>query len=231
MTFKLEGITWHDVSHLIRHQQFKFAADCSGDKIIEDRVIAVPEFINDLNLFEEYDNAMRALIKLYRKAINRNVHIQDARLMLPRTMTTFYYVTGSLGACIRFITQRIDRQVQPKSDNVVAMQLLLELCKILPALACIISPNMPNSFYIKETQTNFASKWEAPLLQNKLALKNIKLNDDMFVYGNKHRDELPGNKSFVKLWDDYLMELKNISDEYYKTHSEIVNDCITGDWK
>lgn len=231
ITFKIEGMTWHDVSHLIRHQQFKFAADCSGDKIIENRPIAKPEFIDSLGLSEEYDDAIKKLVHIYNVAINNNVHIQDARLMLPRTMTTFYYVTGSLGACINFIKQRIDRQVQPKSDNIMAMQLLIELCKIIPALSCIISPDMPNNFYINETKTNFASKWQLPLPQNKKQLEDYTKDSSKFVYGKYSRDDLIGNETFKKEWLRYMEEFENIKNKYYAQNKEIVDDCTIGDWR
>lgn len=230
ITFKIEGITWHDVSHLIRHHGFAFAADCSGDKIIENRAIAKPEFIDELQLFEEYNDAMKKLMHIYNVAINNNVHIQDARLMLPRTMTTFYYVTGSLNTCIKFIRQRIDRQVQPKSDNIVAMQLLLKLCEYLPALTQIITPDIPNIFYINETQTNFASKWELPLEQNKKKLENIKLNKNDFIYENG-RDTLIGNKYFVELWTKYTNKFYSMKNKYYASHKDLVDDCTTGDWR
>lgn len=231
VTFKIEGMTWHDVSHLIRHQNFKFAADCSGDKVIENRSIAMPEFIEELHLEKDYDTAMRLLTKLYNVAINHNVHIQDARLMLPRTMTTFYYVTGSLNACINFIRQRIDRQVQPKSDNIIAMKLLLELCKVIPALSNVVNPNMENKFYTNETKTNFASKWEMPLPQNEVYLKDIDLNPQQFVYGSFHRDSLPGNAHFVELWNMYLKEFYEIKRKYYEENESIVCDCSIGAWK
>lgn len=231
VTFKIEGMTWHDVSHLIRHKNFTFAADCSGDKVIENRAIALPEFITDLGLQNEYNEAMKKLMHIYNIAVNNNVHIQDARLMLPRTMTTFYYVTGSLNACISFIKQRIDRQVQPKADNIIAMQLLLELCKILPQLTQIISPDIENRFYINETKTNFASKWELPLEHNKKALKDVELNDTDFTYKGQHRDELLGNSHFVELWNNYLKEFYNIKNIYYDSNKETVDACINGDWK
>lgn len=230
ITFKLEGITWHDVSHLIRHHNFTFAADCSGDKIMENRAIAKPEFIDELDLSKEYDDAMKTLTRIYNVAINNNVHIQDARLMLPRTMTTFYYVTGSLNTCIRFIKQRIDRQVQPKSDNVVAMQLLLELCKILPQLTQVITPDIPNTFYINETTTNFASKWELPLEQNKKMLERANLDSNDFIYKNG-RDKLIGNKHFVEIWNKYLKQFYSLKDEYYREHKDLIDACTTGEWR
>lgn len=234
VTFKIEGMTWHDVSHLIRHQNFKFAADCSGDKIIENRPIALPDFINEIGEYDDYAQAMYLLTKIYNKAINKGVHIQDARLMLPRTETTFYYVTGSLRACIEFIKQRIDRQVQPKSDNIIAFQLLLEICRRIPELSWIINPNMENRFYINETTTNFASKWQGPLEHNKQAFAQTHLDNSIFTYGGKDRNEMIGNKRFKEIWNNYMKQYQIIKDNYLFENpnaKEIIDACMKGDWK
>lgn len=234
VTFKIEGMSWHDVSHLIRHQNFKFAADCSGDKIMENRPIVLPDFINEIGEYNDYAQAMYLLTKIYNKAINKGVHIQDARLMLPRTETTFYYVTGSLRACIEFIKQRIDRQVQPKADNIIAFQLLLEICRKIPELSWIINPNMENKFYINETTTNFASKWQGPLAHNKKAFEQTKLDNSIFTYGGKDRNEMIGNKRFIEIWDGYMKQYQEIKDSYLFQNpnaKEIIEDCTKGDWK
>lgn len=229
ITFKIENMSWHDVSHLIRHTQLSYASDCSGDKVIENRPIILPQAVTDCDCFEEYDEAMRLLNYCYDKILNDGGHIQDARLMLPRTMTTFYYVTGNLHGVIDFIKARIDRQVQPRSDNLIAMKLLLELCKKIPELYFIVNPEMPNSFYIRETTTNFASKWQPPLPQNAEALKDC---DTEFLYDS--RDNLPGNSEFVEVWNELLKTFETRKNEYAEENPEIlkiVEDCTTGDWR
>ena len=115
VTILIEGITTHDVTHLLRHSGLQFAADCTGDKYIVDRPIIIPSFLNDCprEYVNRYINIMKDSYELYDDICNNlgsKVHIQDARLVLPRTMETFYYVTGSLFDFLNFFRQRIDNQ-------------------------------------------------------------------------------------------------------------------------
>lgn len=169
VTVLIEGITTHDVTHLLRHSGLSFAADCTGDKYITDRPIIVPSFLNDCpdEYGERYIKLMEESYKLYDDICNnlgQKVHVQDARLVLPRTMETFYYVTGTLFDFIKFLQQRIDMQVQPKSDNILALKLYKELKKVYPIN---ININARNNFYCAESEHELSSKWYSPLPQNK----------------------------------------------------------------
>ena len=169
VTILIEGITTHDVTHLLRHSGLQFAADCTGDKYIVDRPIIIPSFLNDCprEYVERYINIMKDSYKLYDDICNNlgsKVHIQDARLVLPRTMETFYYVTGSLFDFLNFLRQRIDMQVQPKSDNILALKIYKELKKVYPIN---IDLNARNNFYCNESEHELSSKWYSPLPQNK----------------------------------------------------------------
>ena len=169
VTILIEGITTHDVTHLLRHSGLQFAADCTGDKYIVDRPIIIPSFLNDCprEYVERYCELMKNSYKLYDDICNNlsnKVHIQDARLVLPRTMETFYYVTGSLFDFLNFLRQRIDMQVQPKSDNILALKIYKELKKVYPIE---VDLNARNNFYCNESEHELSSKWYSPLPQNK----------------------------------------------------------------
>ena len=171
VTILIEGITTHDVTHLLRHSGLQFAADCTGDKYIVDRPIIIPSFLNDCprEYVKRYVNIMKDSYELYDDICNNlgnKVHIQDARLVLPRTMETFYYVTGSLFDFLNFLRQRIDMQVQPKSDNILALKIYKELKKVYPIN---IDLNARNNFYCNESEHELSSKWYSPLPQNKTA--------------------------------------------------------------
>ena len=237
VTFEITGLSWHDVTHLIRSTGFSYAADCSGDKLMENRPIVVPEFLNELKdengdiLFKAYHEAMSDLMHIYDTAINSGkVHVQDARLMLPRTMTTFYYVTGGLDTCLRFISQRIDRQVQPKADNIIAMKLAIELTKVLPLM---IDVDMPNKFYITESKTNFKSGWDWPNDINGQSIPDEYKKEELFVYGKQHRDDLIGNKTFVDVWNELKTQLLQLQ-QFWRELPDIgpaLDACEKGDWK
>ena len=169
VTILIEGITTHDVTHLLRHSGLQFAADCTGDKYITERPIIIPSFLNDCprEYVERYCELMKKSYKLYDDICNNlsnKVHIQDARLVLPRTMETFYYVTGSLFDFLNFLRQRIDMQVQPKSDNILALKIYKELKKVYPIE---VDLNARNNFYCNESEHELCSKWYSPLPQNK----------------------------------------------------------------
>ena len=237
VTFRITGMSWHDVTHLIRTTGFSYAADCSGDKLMEGRPVVVPEFIAKMKdedgtpLMDCYHTAISNLMHIYDVAVNSgDVHLQDARTILPRTMTTFYYVTGGLDTCIRFISQRIDRQVQPKADNIIAILLAIELTKVLPIM---IDVNQVNKFYVNESKTNFKSGWDWPMPQNDALIPEQYKSADKFVYGRRHRDDLIGNEEFVHIWKELTEQLDAIQ-KMWRNEPDIgpaLMDCETGDWK
>ena len=170
ITFLIQGITTHDVTHLLRHSGFSFAADCTGDKYITNRNLVIPSFLYDApkEYKDRYVRLMKETYELYDDICNNlsnKVHIQDARLVLPRELETFYYVTSDLNDLIRFLNQRIDMQVQPKSDNVLALRVYEQLKKYYPILN--IDIHHKNSFYCNESAHELSSKWYKPLPQNK----------------------------------------------------------------
>lgn len=200
VTILIEGITTHDVTHLLRHSGLSFAADCTGDKYIVDRPIILPSFFNDCpeEYVFRYLDLQKKSYELYDDICNNlgtKVHIQDARLVLPRTMETFYYVTGSLFDFIKFLNQRIDMQVQPKSDNILALKLYKELKKVYPIN---INVNARNNFYCAESEHELSSKWYSPLPQNETEYtKNMET-----VYGDMK--EMYGYKTYETVKDKIM---------------------------
>ena len=200
ITILIEGITTHDVTHLLRHSGLSFAADCTGDKYIVDGPIVLPSFFNDCpeEYVFRYLELQKQSYELYDDICNNlgnKVHIQDARLVLPRTMETFYYVTGSLFDFIKFLNQRIDMQVQPKSDNILALKLYKELKKVYPLN---ININARNNFYCAESEHELSSKWYSPLPQNETEYtKNMET-----VYGDMK--EMYGYKTYETVKDKIM---------------------------
>lgn len=196
ITILLEGITTHDVTHLIRHTGLSFAADCTGDKYISNRNLIVPSFLNDApkEYLDRYLELTTKSHELYDDICNNladKVHIQDARLVLPRTLETFYYVTGSLFDFMKMLNQRIDMQVQPKSDNIFALRIYEQLKRVYPMLN--IDINARNHFYIKESEHELSSKWYSPLPQNKTPYTenmNTVYGDMTKMYGYSYYEQI-----------------------------------------
>ena len=208
VTILIEGITSHDVTHLLRHSGLSFAADCTGDKYITDRPMIIPSFLDDCPIEYKirYTEMMAEAFQLYDDICNnlgQKVHIQDARLVLPRTTETFYYVTGSLFDFIKFLQQRIDMQVQPKSDNILALRVYEALSKVYPLQ---INVNARNNFYCSESEHELSSKWYSPLPQNETEYtKNMET-----VYGDMTK--MYGYSSYKNIKDKIEKKL-NIDKE------------------
>ena len=89
---------------------------------------------------------------------------------------------------------------------------------------------MQNNFYVKESTTNFASKWQKPLPQNEAALEGKEID---WLYPTS-RDEMIGNSKFVEEYNKLLNEFENRKQQYLIDNPDmknIIDDCTTGDWK
>ena len=206
-----DGINWHDVTHLIRSRKMTFFADCSGDKLLNTREITIPEAFVQGGYEEEYKELMNESMDLYCKLMNdKSVSHHDARLVVPRTEGTFYYVRMNLGDAIRVCHQRFDHQTQPKSDTIMMAQLWVEICKKYPFLAHLLDFDETNKFYMHETKTNFASNFYQPLPQNEGVLEYT--DPETYLY-DKNPDELYGageGSVYKRLMDSYKEEIEKL---------------------
>ena len=214
-----DGINWHDVTHLIRSRKMTFFADCSGDKLLNTREITIPESFVKGGYEEEYKELMNKSMELYCKLMNdKNISHHDARLVVPRTEGTFYYVRMNLGDAIRVCHQRFDHQTQPKSDTIMMAQLWVEICKKYSFLSTLLDFDETNKFYIHECQTNFASMFYQPLPQNKAVLEYTSPEDYLY---DKTPDELYGSEEdsiyrrLMNKYKDEILELQKKAKEEF----------------
>lgn len=207
ITVLLRGITTHDVTHLIRHSGLRFAADCTGDKYIDNRPLIVPTFFNYLpkEYHDRFVKISKESYELYDDICNNfgnKVHVQDTRLVLPRTLETYYYITGSLLDFQRMLRQRIDMQFQPKSDNVWALRIYEQIKKVYPDFNIDIFAK--NSFYCSLAKDNavLSSNWYNPR-ENEKDEYTEKLNT---VYGNM--EDMYGYDYYENIRDNIIKGLK-----------------------
>jgi hypothetical protein len=202
VVFSVDGMTAHDLSHTLRNRNASFAVECTGDNYKNRNDVSMPEAYNELGLSHEYEALATLQMDLYAKAINSGMSVQDARLILPRGIHQFVMLRMTLGNALGLITQRIDTQIQPRSDNVFALQLAVAMCKKWPLLATLIDFDDTNWYYVKETTTNFASRFFKPLPQN-----DKFENDDIEFKFDADPLHIPGQKTFIKLLNKYKDEL------------------------
>lgn len=187
LTFRISGISLQEVTHLIRHRSGSFSADCSGDKWWTDKDALVPFSIqNSPEFYERYKEITKAAKKLYCDMIDsKDISIMDARYILPRNLSTYYYVRFDLANCINFIRQRIDVQIQPETDNIIAYEMFQCLLGAYGHyVADMVDFTNPSPFYQKMARTGKATNLYFPEPE----VDTFEYNEKDFIYQCRRKD-------------------------------------------
>ena len=131
---------------------------------------------------------------------SKKISIMDARYILPRCLETFYYVRMSLKDALHFIKQRIDKQIQPETDNIMAYQMYLEILKRYPVANGIIDIHAPSWFYINTARTGKATNLYFPDDDS----DKFDWNEHDFIY-QCYRNEMNGTDYAPKNHFDELL--------------------------
>ena len=75
----------------------------------------------DMTMMDVYQEAVNFCQETYRYAIGAGVAPEQARMVLPQSMYTSYYITGSLAAFARMVKQRSDPHAQVEIQELAAM--------------------------------------------------------------------------------------------------------------
>jgi thymidylate synthase (FAD) len=86
------------------------------------------------SVYEEYEDIIHSVLQTYKQMIDKGVAPEQARMVLPQSMYTSYYVTGSLAAFARFVKQRSDPHAQ------------VEIQELAQEVSNIIAPLYPVSW-------------------------------------------------------------------------------------
>lgn len=230
LTFLIDGISLQEVTHILRNRRATFSAECSGDKFLHDKEFVVPTAIENSigdgwnvdgqpkssNFYGRYKQICEMAKQLYCDMVDsKEISIQDARYIMPRSLETFYYMRMDLGEALRFIYDRIDRQIQPQTDNVIAYGMMLELCKAYPILTKTIGASYMHrraDWYCKTARQFRSTNWYRPNEDNDC----FEYNEKDFVY-EKDRDALLGTgyikkNVFAEIFNEISNELKEIED-------------------
>lgn len=229
LNFRFSGISLQEVTHIIRYRQASFSADCSGDKWWTDKAALVPNSIQnsngivpspegvgkydydeDLDFHRRYQEIVNMSKKLYCDMIDsKKVSIMDARYILPRCLETYYYVRMSLKDALHFIKQRIDKQIQPETDNIIAYQMYVEILKRYPVAKGIVNIHAPSAFYINMARTGKATNLYFPDVDS----DTFEWNEEDFIYPC-YRSDMNGTDPLAEnLFDDLLEEYDSVIKE------------------
>jgi len=230
-TFRLSGMSFQEVTHIIRHRAGTFAAQCTGDRDLRDDDAVIPEPVeNSPEFLARWKRIVEDSKQLYADMTDSKVvSMMDARMILPKCMTSFYYMRLPLKELIGFIYQRQDVQIQPEADNIMALKMAVEVCKVIPEFTTVLDFNKPDMHYIKTFRVKEGDKfvsrgtnlyWPEP--------KNDKFDfhPDDTIYQCR-REELNGThgsgkeKKFTKLWRDLTEEFSEIKTRHENWKSDI----------
>ena len=209
-TFLIEGISLQEVTHILRTRTASFSADCSADKWWTHKAALVPNSIeNSSEFYERYKKIVDEAKQLYVDIIDsKECSIMDARYILPRCLETYYFMSIDYKNLIAFIRQRIDRQIQPETDNILAYAMLLAVVEKIPFIADVVDIDEPPMHWIKTTRTGECTNLYYP----EPNADKIEYNEEDFMYG-KYRYEMNGTdedatNKFTVLYNYYKTELK-----------------------
>ena len=222
-TFRLSGLSFQEVTHIIRHRAGSFAAQCTGDRDLRDDSAVIPESIeNSPDYLERYKQIVYDAKKLYADMTDsKAVSMMDARMILPKALTSFYYMRLNLKDLIGFVRQRQDVQIQPAADNILAARMAIEACKVIPELTQVFNFNTQDMHYIKTFRVKEGDKW----ISRGTNLYWPEPKNDTFEYHPQdtiyqcRREELNGTHSvgeavFTRLWRELMSEFNQHKSDY-----------------
>ena len=222
-TFRLSGLSFQEVTHIIRHRAGSFAAQCTGDRDLRDDPAVVPEAVeNSPEFLERWCSLVEESKQLYADMTDSKVvSMMDARMILPKCLTSFYYMRLNLKDLIGFVRQRQDVQIQPAADNILAARMAIEACKAVPELSQVLNFNSPDMHYIKTFRVREGDKW----ISRGTNLYWPESKNDTFDYHpsdtiyQARREELngthgSGEKIFTTMWRDLMNEFDTLKNNY-----------------
>ncbi len=224
-TFKLSGLSFQEVTHIIRHRAGSFAAQCTGDRDLRDDPAVIPEAVeNSPEFLARWMNLVRDSKQLYADMTDsKDVSMMDARMILPKCMTSFYLMRLNLKDLLGFIGQRQDMQIQPAADNLLAAYMAKELIRVLPEASTRINFTKPDMHYVKtfrvpdgnggHTSRGTNLYWPEP--KNDL----FDYHPDDSIYQARREEingtENPGGEThFTRLWNETMSSIGRMVEDY-----------------
>ena len=210
-TFKISGIDTQTVTHLIRHRAGSFAAQCTGDRDLRNDNVLVPESVENSDFHHRFIEVAAAAKQLYADMVDsRVVSLMDARVILPKSLETFYIARFNLKDLIGFIKQRQDVQIQPEVDNIMATRIARLVVERIPEVASCLDFSKPDMHYVRTFRVEQA---DGTFTSKGTNLYHPEPKNDLFDFHENdsiypcRREEINGNKSgeekiFTKMWND-----------------------------
>lgn len=223
LTFLIKGIDLQTVTHLLRNRVgFTFSAECSGDKWWTHKRSLVPNAVQQSDEFyKRWQEITIAAKQLYCDMIDsKQISIMDARHILPRNLETYYLMHVNFLSLLNFLKQRIDKQIQPEEDNVLAYKLLLATIEKVPFAINVVNIHAPAMHYVTMARTGKATNLYFPDKDSDI----FAWNENDFIY-QARRDELNGtNENATNHFNEVL---KDLEDKLNEAKQKAINKLNT----
>ena len=228
-TFKLSGLSFQEVTHIIRHRAGSFAAQCTGDRDLRFDHAVIPEAVeNSPEFLQRWKQIVLDSKKLYSDMTDsRDVSMMDSRMILPKCMTSFYLMRLNLKDLLGFIAQRQDMQIQPAADNLLAAYMAREVLKVLPEASARINFDKPDMHYIKTFRVKEGDKWTSRgtnLYWPEPKNDTFDYHPSDTIYQSRREDingtNNPGTPTvFETLWSEALQDIETMKSIYKSQNS------------
>ncbi|MAG27587.1 hypothetical protein CMI47_18800 [Candidatus Pacearchaeota archaeon] len=227
-TFKFAGIDLQTVTHLIRHRAGSYAAQCTGDRFLHHEPCLVPSSVeNSPEMYRRWQRHVEDAKQLYADMVDtKQISMMDARTILPKCLSTFYYGRFNLKDIIGFVKQRADKQIQPAADNLIAAKMALEVIKVLPEASTVIGTRTltsPAWHYVKNVRAGTGTNLYWPDTDSD---EHVEYHPNDTIYQARRYDlngtnppaeESDGNTVFRQKWNDILDEIAVLEANYNLT--------------
>ena len=207
MTFLIEGLDLVDVCHLIRHRTLSFSAQGTGDRDMRhDNILVKPSLFSDEKYADRFERLMFDAKHLYADIMDDpDMPILDARTLMPRCTSNYYYVSGDLKAIMAFVGQRKDESIEPETINIFAIKLWTEVVKRFPQLKKKIDLRSPDNFAIETSKGGRSSNFYKPEPKNDIYEYRL----DWFMR-QKMRQEMKGGQDYIVMRNKLLAEFDSL---------------------
>ena len=218
-TFTIEGVDTQFVTHLIRHRAFSFSAQCTGDRSQRNDDAVIPHaIINSPEMAERYKQLVNDTKQLYADMVDtKEISVMDARHILPKCLSTFYWARGNIRDVMAFIKTRIDKQIQPTEDNLVAYYMWLELVRQYPMIVDCIDIHTPARYYISTARTGTGTNLYWPDADS----DEFEYNENDFLYQSTREDlngTEGGRNTFMEKIAEVDTEIEDLRRQAYERY-------------
>lgn len=179
---------------------------------------------NSPELYRRWKRHVEDSKQLYADMVDtQQVSMMDARTILPKCLSTFYYGRFNLKDIIGFVKQRADKQIQPAIDNIIAAKMALAIIEVLPEASTVIGTKTltsPAWHYIKNVRSGTGTNLYWP---DNDSDSHVEYHPNDTIY-QAYRDELNGtnppseeaggNTKFRQMWNSILQEIENLEMQY-----------------